>query len=213
MLAKLELDHLVVVAPNLEQGVEHVYEALGVRMPVGGKHPFMGTHNHVMQLGSEAFLEVIAVDPAAVAPKHARWFGLDEFSCDKPQLGLWVARANSICKVKPYLPENHRRFIPMSRPTVDGLLEWEISVAENGRLPFDGAFPTVLEWPEGRKPISKMANLGCSLVSFEIAHPRADEISAHLNPVFVDARVKVVQANSKKMSAVINTPTGPKTLS
>lgn len=212
MLAKLELDHLVVVAPNLEQGVEHVYEALGVRMPVGGRHPFMGTHNHVMQLGPEAFLEVIAIDPQATAPTHPRWFGLDDFAGDVPQLGLWVARANSISLVKPHIPVDHRRFIPMSRPTADGLLEWEISVAENGRLPFEGAYPTILEWPEGKTPIHQMANLGCGLASFEIAHPQADEISAHLKPVFEDERVKVVQADDKKLSAVIMTRDGPKNL-
>lgn len=41
----LKLDHLAIIAPSLEVGAEHVYEQLGISIPVGGKHREMGTHN------------------------------------------------------------------------------------------------------------------------------------------------------------------------
>jgi len=52
----LTLDHLVIASETLEEGVAHVRDKLGVEIPFGGKHPLMGTHNHLMQFGSEAFL-------------------------------------------------------------------------------------------------------------------------------------------------------------
>ena len=72
-----ELDHIAVVAPDLAAGVAWVREALGVEMPPGGRHPEMGTHNHLVGLGPDVYLEVIAIDQDAAAPRHRRWFGLD----------------------------------------------------------------------------------------------------------------------------------------
>src|SRR5262245_54719941 len=73
-----ELDHIAVIAPDLATGVAWVREALGVDAPAGGAHPEMGTHTHLVGLGPEAYLEVIAADPDAPEPLHRRWFGLDD---------------------------------------------------------------------------------------------------------------------------------------
>ena len=61
------LDHLVVAANNLEAGVHHVIEALGVEPAPGGRHDYMNTHNAVLRLGPKTYLEIIAVDPDALA--------------------------------------------------------------------------------------------------------------------------------------------------
>ena len=93
----LTLDHLVVVAPDLAEGVAHVRDCLGLAMPEGGRHEAMGTRNHLLRLGDALFLEVIAVDPEAPAPPRARWFGLsDSQALDVfPNLGNFdVAKRN-----------------------------------------------------------------------------------------------------------------------
>src|SRR5262245_22737988 len=71
-----ELDHIAVVAPSLAAGIAYVHDVLGVEPPKGGAHPLMGTHNHLLRLGDDVFLEVIAVDPDGPRPAHRRWFGL-----------------------------------------------------------------------------------------------------------------------------------------
>jgi hypothetical protein len=47
----IELDHLVVAARALEDGVAWVEARLGVTMGAGGKHALMSTHNRVLNLG------------------------------------------------------------------------------------------------------------------------------------------------------------------
>src|SRR5436853_50841 len=73
-----ELDHLTVIAPSLAAGVAWVRDVLGIEAPRGGAHPLMGTHNHLLRLGDDVFLEIVAVDPDAPRPSHRRWFGLDD---------------------------------------------------------------------------------------------------------------------------------------
>src|SRR5204862_2458991 len=90
-----ELDHLAIAAHTLEQGLAHVRDALGVDMPYGGKHPRMGTHNHLLRLGERVYVEVIAIDPSAPAPSRPRWFQLDDPALQAelrvaPQLVTWV---------------------------------------------------------------------------------------------------------------------------
>jgi hypothetical protein len=72
-----ELDHVTVMAASLVRGINYVSEVLGATVPQGGKHPLMGTHNALAQLGDEKFLEILAIDPEAERPKRPRWFCLD----------------------------------------------------------------------------------------------------------------------------------------
>ena len=62
------LDHLVVAAADLEEGTRWVEERLGVGLEAGGRHTLFGTHNRVLSLGPDCYLEVIAVDPEAPPP-------------------------------------------------------------------------------------------------------------------------------------------------
>ncbi len=71
----LQLDHLSIIAPSLADGVAHVRACLDIDVPYGRVHPDMGTHNHLLRLGDDVYLEIIAVDPersAAAAPPLVR---------------------------------------------------------------------------------------------------------------------------------------------
>ena len=72
-----ELDHLVVVARDLDEGSAFVQNLLYIPLELGGKHDAMGTHNRLLNLGGGVYLEVITPDPDAPAPDRPRWFGMD----------------------------------------------------------------------------------------------------------------------------------------
>ncbi|MCW9034458.1 MAG: VOC family protein [Rhodospirillales bacterium] len=74
----LGIDHLVIAAKTLEQGIDYLLEKLSVENPAGGEHLTMGTHNLIMSLGNGHYLEVIAIAPHLENPKWPRWFCLDD---------------------------------------------------------------------------------------------------------------------------------------
>ena len=49
------VDHLVVAARTLDEGVAWCEATLGITPTAGGQHPLMGTHNRVFAIGSEAY--------------------------------------------------------------------------------------------------------------------------------------------------------------
>ena len=71
------MDHLVFAAPDLDQGVRHVEDLLGVEMSPGGRHAGFGTRNRLIGFGPTSYMEVVSVDPEQPDPPRARWFGLD----------------------------------------------------------------------------------------------------------------------------------------
>lgn len=52
----LTLDHLTVIAPTLAEGVSHVQACLGLDVPFGSRHDYMGNHNHRLRLGGAIYL-------------------------------------------------------------------------------------------------------------------------------------------------------------
>lgn len=204
----LTLDHIAVAAASLAEGLAHVQAALGVAMPAGGKHREMGTHNHVLRLGDGLFLEVIAIDPEAGPPGRTRWFGLDRFGAAQPRLATWIARTGDLDRALAAAPSASGPAVQVSR----GGLSWHISVPEDGSMPFDGAYPTLIEWPPGPHPATRMPDLGCSLERLDIEHPEAEAIRGYLYPAFDDSRVVIETGAQVRLTARIATPHGVRTL-
>lgn len=200
----LTLDHLTVIAPTLAAGVDHVRRALGLSMPPGGKHPQMGTHNHLMRLGDGVFLEVIAIDPDAPTPGRPRWFGMDQWGAAPPRLAGWVVRTEDLDAALQLAPSGAGRPLHVSR----GDLRWRFAVSDDGAMLFDGAYPSLMQWPAGPHPSTRMSDLGCSLLSFKIEHPQSEQLQQWLAPVFADARVELACSPCVRLTARIATPAG-----
>lgn len=207
-----ELDHLVVGAATLDDGVAWLEDKLGVTVPEGGKHPLMGTHNRLMQLGNGTFLEIIAIDPDAAPPGHRRWYGLDdpqirERLAASPQLLTWVVRCDDIAvraAASPISPGP-------AREARRGHLIWEITVPHDGSLPEGGLFPTLIQWTDGHGPALRMPDLGCRLEGLTLYHPEPDGLRSALASVGADGFVTVEPSGPEAqagLAAVIGSPNG-----
>jgi len=202
------LDHLVVTAPSLAAGVGYVEDALGAPLETGGRHLLMGTHNCLLRLGGELYLEVIAVDPDALVPQRSRWFELGPgHGPEAPRLAAWVARVDDIQRASESVS---RRLGPIETMRRGGL-EWRITVPSDGSLPFQGIAPMLIQWRNGPHPADRLQDRGCALLRLEGFHPEPEGILALLEAVgfqgpFTVARIGSGEAPS--LVAHIRTPQG-----
>jgi hypothetical protein len=176
----LALDHLVVAASSLDQGLDWCDARFGIRPEAGGRHAAMGTHNRVFAIGSahfaRAYFEIIAIDPDAPRPAQARWFDLDDAALQArlahgPRLVHWVARCTDIDATLATL---HAAGVDCGavqaaeRATPHGLLRWRISVRADGRRPLAGAMPALIEWA-GAHPTDTLPDSGVALQALRVA--------------------------------------------
>lgn len=214
--AMTELDHITVAAHSLAQGLAHLRSVLGVDLPYGGAHLRMGTHNHLLRLGPSLFLELIAIDPAATIPARPRWFQLDDpvlqaQLAQAPRLLTWVVRTRQIAEVFLASEASLGAIEPMRR----GDLRWLITFPNDGTLLDAGMLPSVIQWPDGAHPASRMPDLGCSLERFEAFHPDADAYRRRLASIGADRHLQVSQAAAgtpPHLVAQIRTPHGVREL-
>ena len=196
--ARARIDHLVVAARTLDEGVAWCESTLGVTPGPGGAHPLFGTHNRLLKLdGSGAYLEVIAIDAKATPTRPAhlrRWFDLDDpamhtrLAQHGPQLVHWVASVphigNAVAALQAIgIPRGP--VVSASRQTPEGLLQWHISVRDDGQRLFNGALPTLIQWV-GTHPAEHMPDSGVSLRQLRLRHAGAAGLRAALQALGLD---------------------------
>src|SRR2546427_11880532 len=87
------VDHIVYGVFDLDEGIADLERRLGVRAAAGGRHPGRGTHNALLGLGGQTYLEVIARDPGQ-EPSSALPFALESLA--EPRLVGWAVRTHGI---------------------------------------------------------------------------------------------------------------------
>ena len=197
------LDHLAVVCSDLADGTAWAEAALGVSFLTGGKHARYGTHNRLLGLGPDLYLEAIAPDPEA-ASMGPRWFGLDAAS-GEPRLGNWIVACDNLSAALEASPKGAGEAVDLER----GDLKWRIAVPEDGSLPMAGGWPTLIEWAPGtRHPATRLADSGLRLKSLTIHRPDAATIAAMLAPRLEDRRIGFETAAIPSLSATFLAPDG-----
>ena len=211
------VDHLVIAAHSLAQGVAWCEAELGVTPQAGGEHSLMGTHNRVLRISTSqfarAYLEIIAIDPEARDPGRARWFDLDhpalrEAIRQQPRLVHFVAGCELAAAGLQALAAfgiDRGPLLAAQRDTPSGLLQWKISVRDDGKRLFDGALPTLIEWGE-LHPAAFLSESGLALVAVAASHPRPDELRAAYEAIGLEG--VTLRAGPPNLSAVLQTPRG-----
>lgn len=205
-------DHLVLAARDLDIGAAWLEQHLGVTLAAGGRHERMGTHNRLLGLGDDFYLELIAIDPAAAPPGRPRWFGLDGFpASDRPRLIHWVARSDDISRDTDACSEALGEILPMER----GDYRWRITVPADGHLPGDGLVPTLIQWDVRFHPAGRLPEAGCRLMKLEGLHPQPARIRTALDSLGLGSRLDVLYCPAEEpaqLVAYVRTPSGLKEL-
>lgn len=220
--AKARVDHLVVMAHTLDEGVAWCESMLGVTPGPGGQHAFMGTHNRLLQIASasfaQAYLEIIGIDPLAPAPARRRWFDMDSpvmrqhIATHGPQLTHFVTRVSDISVATDAwraLDLDPGEVLPASRMTPQGELRWKISIREDGARLFDGSLPTLIEWGQTH-PTDSLPPSQVSLESLEARHPAHRALAAAY--AAIDLRDVRTSPGEPGLTATLRTPKGRVTL-
>ncbi len=205
MLARLTLDHIAIAATRLGEGIDYVEEKLGVRMPLGGKHPVMNTHNAVLRLGDGMYLEVIAIDPEAEPAKRPRWFGLDEarlqsrLAATGPSLVAWIVRSDDLAATLAASKGVLGNAISMTR----GTMTWQIGVTPDGQPGLGGLMPVAIQWPSGEHPTQRMPDAGVRFGGLTLRAPKPEPLRAALAQIGADklADIKPYRRTSLPLEA------------
>jgi hypothetical protein len=218
----LRVDHLVVMAHTLEQGERWCQSTLGVMPEPGGRHALMGTHNRLLRIAADdlgftqAYLEIIAIDPGAPAPGRARWFGMDSPAqraavAELPRLVHWVAASDDIDADLAALRAagfDAGQALSASRDTPEGRLQWRIAVRPDGRVLCGGALPSLIQWDDGRHPARRLPHRGVRLAALTLRG-----LPASARQRLQGSGVGCISGAGSALTAELHTPRGTVMLS
>ena len=196
-----KLDHIVFGATTLEEGTDFIENILQTKLSDIGYHKDMGTHNRVIKISNEVYLEVVAIDPKMNDLKNKKWFNLDNSSLQlklkkSPQIVGYVIENNNRIPLKYY-----DSFFEASRANY----RWKFAMpsCNNNNLDIEiietGIIPSLISW-KNDKPIYQMEKNQFELISFQII---LSETEKHLNRflnAFGEIEYVSVISTTKKIS-------------
>jgi hypothetical protein len=204
----LKLDHLVYAVPDLESAIDEFRRRLGSAPAFGGHHEGLGTHNAILPLAGETYVELMAANPVLPAPGRPRPFGLE--TLQNPRLVTWAVRSRNIeadaqaARERGYDPGI---VFEMSRKEPDGeTLSWKLSLRAE---PFgDGLVPFVIDWGRTRHPAAAPAAgaVRCVLSDFSAQHPDPQPARDAIDAL--GAELNIDQAPTSRLCARLAGPTG-----
>ena len=202
------IDHLVISSYFIQDGLNYVYEKLGILPESGGQHVNMGTHNRLLQLGESIYLEVIAINPDSPNPGRHRWFSMNKLQPDtKPKLITWVVKTNNIHSAVSKSKLQHGKIESMQRENYN----WLITIPNDGEMPLQGIAPTIIQWNGMQHPTQNLSKSEFSLIRIEGFHPKANEINESLTDIGFNGAFTANSINEYEkpsLRAFIETPKG-----
>lgn len=197
------LDHVIFGCTDLDEGIEFVFQHLGVRATPGGVHPGAGTKNALLSLGTRRYLEIMAPDPMqpdAPDPRNVR-------TLKGPALVGWAEHRDQLDDFAGKLHTAGVEVVgpvPGSRKRPDGsVLNWKslpLKDDEHGVLPF------FIEWGASSTHPSVDSPKGCGIDSLQIATPNPATLETLSKTLDLD--VAIVKATAMRLTARLHGPKG-----
>ena len=216
-----QVDHLVVAASTLQEGVAWCEATLGIAPGPGGQHPLMGTHNRLFSVATapypNVYFEIIAIDSGATSQRKTgdkRWFDLDNevvqlrLKQSGPQLLHFVAstpQAAPAIQALATLGIDRGELLAASRLTAHGPLSWKITVRADGQRLMNGTLPTLIEWGDVH-PTHHMAASGVTLLALTASQPQTRSLNAAY--AAINLRGVATMQGQPNLAAALQTPRG-----
>ena len=199
------IDHIVIGTANLISGTKILETKLSTKFSPGGEHMIMGTHNKLLKLQSNIYLEVIANNPNVSKPSRQRWFSLDESSIKEkikksPRLLCWVLEVDNIEDTVKKCGYNPGEILQLSRDE----LTWKVTVPSNGKLVENGVLPVLIEWPSNQHPSKKLNNSKVSINKISLFHPEPYKIKSIISNL-IESDLIHVSEGFPKMELILTT--------
>ena len=200
-----QIDHLVYACANLEAGIAEIEQLTGAKVQPGGVHQGRGSHNALLSLGANCYLEIIAPDPSQSNVARPLWMGLDQLKesrltrwCVKSsELNLLQQKTNALSLDIGTIQKGQR-----SLPNGDQL-NWQLS--DPKACAYDGLIPFFIDWQNSPHPASQLP-AACELIAVEAQHPEGDLVASILQKI--DLNLNIKSGTEVKLTAHIQTPKG-----
>ncbi len=213
----LEFDHIVFACASLAQGEAYIQSALGVPAQTGGQHIRLGTHNILLSLGPECFLELIAIDPNGNVPFQPRWFGLDDPTLQAqivltPKLVHWVARCGGAPDEIERCNKPVQGWLGPVHSMQRGDFNWRITIPELGTPALGGLVPTLIQWDVPEPPFKKLIDRGVRLTRLQAITDRHAEVSQALQWMGAHSLIELAPGGGNHLIATFSTPSGERVI-
>lgn len=201
------VDHIVLGVNNLWFGMAQLKALTGVDPVIGGVHPSLGTHNALISLGDETYLELLAPNPdAAPASINAMGRGYLQKIRSLRQITpvLWALGSTDLERTRNLLGDAGIELgapAPGSRRKPDGsLLAWQTAELVS---PGSDASPFFIQWTGPGTPADNTPK-GCTLSRLSLA------VDSQLRKMLqtLDVPVDFVEQGVAPISIELSCPTG-----
>ncbi len=197
------IDHIILGINDLDKGIAQFKELTGIEPVFGGIHPNSFTHNALVALDGEMYIEIMAPRPDAEnIPEH--FLRLENLTPID-----WAVRTRNTEQTKEKLKA--AGFIATeskagSRAKPDGtLLSWTTFGIED-----HDEFPFFIEWGASTVHPSSTSPTGCTFQSFHIITPDDEEMNKFNTALHL--KLIVTKGPQQQLQLIIDTPKGKVTL-
>ena len=205
-IGKRQIDHIVYCVHDLEAAVVQFSEVYGVHPVMGGRHLNRGTHNAIVNLGNECYLEILAVDDNNTAVTRDRWMGIDYLK--EPKMTRWSLRSDNLKQdllaIEKLNPDLCNLSVGQRMTPAGSMLKWNMSIPLSS--PEVELLPFLLDWTDSDNHPTQDLAQECELIGMELFHPSPEK----LLPCYKELGISmdVLPSVSTRIKATLKGPKG-----
>jgi len=203
------LDHIMWACDDLERGSQRFEALTGVAPQYGGAHASGLTHNALVRIGPQCYLEILApMGPPSAADDV--WCRLARAAERTPRVVTYCLRSSrplsELAQIAAGMGAPQAKVLNNGRVTPEGIgLKWQWAAPAFER--FGLAFPFFIDWLDSPHPATTVQTRGdIQLKHFAVGHPQADELQRSL--ARLGAPIETYTAAGCEFTVQLDTPRG-----